>query len=311
MLLLFPGCLTDDDEEVNHREEMRKLVEEISAYARATDTDFIVIPQNGHELATQDGESDGKLVEEYINAIDGVGREDLFYGYNGMDVPTPVGERDWMLAFMDRFEAADVEVLVTDYCSQRSLVYESIQANADRGYIAFAADSRELDSIPSYPAEPFHVNAANVTTLAEAQNFLYLLDPEAYESREDLVAAMAATNFDVLVIDAFFNNTILTPPEVASLKVKANGGARLVISYMSIGEAEDYRYYWNIGWDHNTPSWMEDENPDWEGNYKVRYWKTEWKAVLFGSEGAYLDRILAAGFDGAYLDIIDAFEYFE
>jgi cysteinyl-tRNA synthetase len=33
--------------------------------------------------------------------------------------------------------------------------------------------------------------------------------------------------------------------------------------------------------------------------------------VLFGSDDAYLDRILAAGFDGAYLDIIDAFEYFE
>ena len=30
-----------------------------------------------------------------------------------------------------------------------------------------------------------------------------------------------------------------------------------------------------------------------------------------GSPDAYLDRILAAGFDGVYLDIIDAFEYFE
>ena len=311
MLLLFQGCLSDDDEEVDHREEMRKLVEELSAYARATDPTFIVIPQNGHELATTNGEPDGKLDEDYLDAIDGVGREDLFYGYNGMNTPTPVGERDWMLGFMDRFEAADVEVLVTDYCTQRSLAYESIQANADHGFIAFAADSRELDRIPSYPAEPYHVNAANVTTLAKAQNFLYLINPEAFEEQEDLISALAATNFDVLVIDAFFNGTMLTSEQVASLKVKANGGTRLVISYMSIGEAEDYRYYWNIGWDHNTPSWMEDENPDWEGNFKVRYWKEEWKAVLFGSEDAYLDRILAAGFDGAYLDIIDAFEYFE
>jgi cysteinyl-tRNA synthetase len=311
MLVLLPGCLFDDEDEVHYRSEMRKLVEELSAYAHASDSTFIVVPQNGHEMATKDGEPDGELVEEYLAAIDGVGREDLFYGYDGMDVPTPVGEREPMLAFMDRFETAGVEVLVTDYCTERSLVYESIQANVDRGYIAFVADSLELDRIPSYPAEPYHVNADNVTTLAEAQNFLYLINPEAFEEREDLVAALRATNFDVLIIDAFFNGSILNNTEVASLKVKANGGTRLVISYMSVGEAEDYRYYWNVGWDHNRPSWMAGENPDWDGNYKVRYWKSEWKAVLFGSPDAYLDRVIDAGFDGVYLDLVDAYEYFE
>lgn len=30
-----------------------------------------------------------------------------------------------------------------------------------------------------------------------------------------------------------------------------------------------------------------------------------------GGEGAYLDRIMEAGFDGVYLDIVDAFEYYE
>ena len=35
-----------------------------------------------------------------------------------------------------------------------------------------------------------------------------------------------------------------------------------------------------------------------------------WKSVIFGtSPDAYLDQIIAAGFDGVYLDIIDAFEY--
>ena len=36
-----------------------------------------------------------------------------------------------------------------------------------------------------------------------------------------------------------------------------------------------------------------------------------WQAVIFGDNDAYLNRILAAGFDGVYLDIIDAYEYFE
>jgi len=35
------------------------------------------------------------------------------------------------------------------------------------------------------------------------------------------------------------------------------------------------------------------------------------QAIIFGTESAYLDQILNSGFDGVYLDIIDAFEYFE
>ncbi len=96
-------------------------------------------------------------------------------------------------------------------------------------------------------------------------------------------------------------------------------GHKAVLAYLSIGEAEDYRFYWQEGWDadHNgqpdtgAPVWLESVNPDWEGNYKVRYWDPAWQAILFGSPASYLDRILAAGFDGVYLDIIDAYEYFE
>ena len=80
---------------------------------------------------------------------------------------------------------------------------------------------------------------------------------------------------------------------------------------MSIGEAEDYRFYWEEAWSDTPPSWMEGENPDWEGNYKIHYWEDDWKDIIFGSSNSYLDRIIAAGFDGVYLDIIDGYEYFE
>ena len=95
------------------------------------------------------------------------------------------------------------------------------------------------------------------------------------------------------------------------LKIKLNGGSRLIIAYMSIGEAEDYRYYWDSDWNNTPPSWLEEENPNWEGNFKVRYWEAEWKGIIYGNDSSYLKKILDAGFDGVYLDIIDAFEYFE
>ena len=33
--------------------------------------------------------------------------------------------------------------------------------------------------------------------------------------------------------------------------------------------------------------------------------------IIYGNNNSYLEKILDAGFDGVYLDIIDAFEYFE
>lgn len=119
------------------------------------------------------------------------------------------------------------------------------------------------------------------------------------------------TDYDLIILDLFVGQAPLTADEVASLRVKKNGGRRLLIAYMSIGEAEDYRYYWQISWAMTAPKWLGAENPNWAGNYKVRYWDLEWQAIIFGQKDAYLDRILDAGFDGVYLDIIDAFEYFE
>ena len=116
----------------------------------------------------------------------------------------------------------------------------------------------------------------------------------------------------IVIMDLFFGGTErLSYTDVSSLKVKSGGGSRLVVSYMSIGEAEDYRYYWQTQWATSAPSWLAEENPDWPGNYKVRYWDEDWQNIIFGNEDSYLSMILDAGFDGVYLDIIDAFEYFE
>ncbi|MCI0471716.1 MAG: endo alpha-1,4 polygalactosaminidase, partial [Candidatus Aminicenantes bacterium] len=82
---------------------------------------------------------------------------------------------------------------------------------------------------------------------------------------------------------------------------------RLVLAYLSIGEAENYRWYWQAGWKPGNPSWLGAENPDWKGNYAVSYWASEWQAIVF----QYVDAIIAAGFDGVYLDKIDEYEYWE
>jgi cysteinyl-tRNA synthetase len=303
-----------DDEGMSrdYRQDMRDFVQGISAYSKGIHPDFIIIPQNGHDLLTDNGDPTGTPVQSYVDTIDGVGREDLFYGYEEDDVATPISERDQMIAFMNVAESQGVQVLAIDYCWTQSFVDSSYAQNAARGYISFAADHRELDDIPSYPVFPYNVNASNIVSLTDARNFLYILDLEAYPNKNAFLAAVGNTNFDLVIIDLFFQDTDqFTSSEIVSLKTKANGGSRLVIAYMSIGEAENYRYYWQPEWNTNPPSWLAGENPEWQGNFKVRYWDPTWQSIIFGNDSSYVKKILDAGFDGVYLDIIDAYEYFE
>jgi cysteinyl-tRNA synthetase len=293
-----------------YREHMRQFVQDISAYAKAIDPSFAVVPQNGNELVTYN-EDTASPADDYLAAIDGMGREDLFYGYEADDEPTPEAERDEMFRYLDFAAGRSVVILVTDYCSTVSRMADSYAQNASRGYVSFAADSRELDQVPAYPADAFGANADDVTDLSGAKNFLYLLNQEQYPTKADYLNALANTNHDLLIIDLHYQDLQLSAAEVASLKTKKDGGSRLVVAYMSIGEAEDYRYYWDPSWDANPPHWLLAENPDWPGNYKVRYWDPEWQEIIFGSAGSYAGKILDAGFDGVYLDLIDAFEYFE
>ena len=113
-------------------------------------------------------------------------------------------------------------------------------------------------------------------------------------------------------MDLFFHDGLeFTSMEINQLRRKGNGGSRLIIAYMSIGEAEDYRYYWDNSWNSNQPEFLDKVNPDWPGNFKVEYWNTEWQNIIYGNDNSYLKKIVNADFDGVYLDIIDSFEFFE
>jgi cysteinyl-tRNA synthetase, unknown class len=318
LLLLATACRPDplETESRDYRQDMRDFVQAISDHAKDAAPAFLVIPQNGHELLTVDGDPGGNGSTDYLAAIDGIGREDLNYGYDGDNIATNEVDTDEMLPFLDLAVAQGVEVLVTDYCWGTTNVDDSYSANAAAGYISFAADSRDLNTIPGYPASVPNTNTETISSLAEAGNFLYLLDPSEFLTKDAYLTAIGATNYDVVIIDLFYEDangavSALTREDIDSIDSKPGGGARLIICYMSIGEAEDYRYYWDPAWEHDTPAWLGDENRHWAGNYKVRYWNVDWQAVVFGAPDAYLDRILAAGFDGVYLDIIDAYEFFE
>lgn len=151
---------------------------------------------------------------------------------------------------------------------------------------------------PPKPASRFSLFGLPVRTWAIQ---LQSPDPEA----------IARTPYDLVVIDYSRDASAegaFSKADVARMKTKPDGTQRLLIAYMSIGEVEDYRYYWaQNGWNKKAkrPSWIGKENPEWLHNYTVKFWNQGWKDVIYAKPDSYLDKLIDAGFDGVYLDKID------
>ena len=148
--------------------------------------------------------------------------------------------------------------------------------------------------------------------LAAVKDFFYVLQMDKVS-----LTSLADTRFDLLVMDYARHGdeeSEFTPAQIASIKKGGTKGSpKIVLAYLSIGEAENYRFYWDEAWEPGSPAWLGPENPDWEGNYKVRFWMKGWQDLILGTRSgpkkSYLDRIIDQGFDGVYLDIIDAYQY--
>lgn len=164
------------------------------------------------------------------------------------------------------------------------------------------------------------VQAADESTgrsIVAPRSFAYVLQADAaWKKRPAAVAALADCGRDWIVLDAAYTSEPdgrWTPDDLSTIRAGKPG--RKVVAYLSIGEAEDYRPYWRQEWDADrdgrpdagSPMFLLSENPDWEGNYRIRYWHDDWQKLMLEE----IDRIIGQGFDGLYLDIVDAFETFE
>ncbi len=137
----------------------------------------------------------------------------------------------------------------------------------------------------------------------------------AYQLKYWHMPRLEGSAFDVFVMDHAIlrpraQPRPVTPEELKITKQRGSSPDRLVLAYLSIGEAESYRGYWRETWTHaeTRPVWLQAENPDWANNYPVNFWDPDWQRLMFGAPEAYLDQIIAQGFDGVYLDRADVYE---
>jgi cysteinyl-tRNA synthetase len=140
--------------------------------------------------------------------------------------------------------------------------------------------------------------------LLDIQTWLYHLGDASSDNTEDI----ADGGYDLIVLEWASYANEEAPYTPAQLDTMRGSEDSLIVSYLSIGEAESYRYYWDTDeFQAVKNAFLDEENPEWEENFKVQYWNEHWQSFIFD----YLERIIDGGFNGVYLDIIDAFEYWE
>ena len=146
--------------------------------------------------------------------------------------------------------------------------------------------------------------------LAAVSHWFYFLSFDLANDA-DVFSQVAASSYDMIVMEPIFTEKDSTDEadQVHALVTSLHGAQhpKLVIAYIDIGQAEDFRSYWQDGWGIGNPEWIVGEDPDgWVGNYPVAYWYDGWRNIWLGEDG-YLQAILDAGFDGVYLDWIEAY----
>lgn len=279
-------------------QKMQKFVTSISGYAKELKPGFIIVPQNGIELAFNDADPKQQFNKTYLDAIDGFGVEELFY-FDTLNIDDRRLEA--LRKLVDK-----KKILNSDFVVNNNDVDDAKERNKKEGFVPFVRWESNYN-YQKIPTNILNENDTDVYTMSHVRNYLYLINPSRYDTKEQFIDAIRKTNFDMVVIDLYFGNTPLTPEDINLLRDKANGRKRLILCYMNIGAAENWRYYWGRGWSMGDPKFLKKKYEGYDNEIYVEFWNPDWQKIIYGSDDSYVKKIIDAGFDGAYLDNTEAY----
>ncbi|HEY60680.1 MAG TPA: hypothetical protein G4N92_08375 [Anaerolineae bacterium] len=148
--------------------------------------------------------------------------------------------------------------------------------------------------------------AARKERLDAVSHWFYYL---GFNPDEEILQQLAESTYDLVVLEPIFTEqeNFDFPIEKWIEQLHQAPHPKLVLVYIDIGEAEEWRSYWQSDWRIGYPDWILGEDPDGrEGNYPVAYWREEWQEIWLNEDGI-LDLLIEAGFDGVYLDWVEAY----
>jgi cysteinyl-tRNA synthetase len=116
--------------------------------------------------------------------------------------------------------------------------------------------------------------------------------------KDDKLEELIGSDFDLAVIDLARDGgkDFFSRQEIEQLK---NSG-KIVLAYFEIGAIEEFRPEWNAVADDLKAGPVEG----WPNEQYVRFWDERWWPIVKGR----VDQAIQSGFDGAYLDLITAYE---
>lgn len=284
-------------ESADYKGEMRSLIYDIRERAG---NEKIIIANGGIAIYYDDD----KINEKFLSRVNGILVESVAYGFGGYNKKTPKDQQNVFFNLLLPLKQRGKEIILLEYTDNKNAKKEVEKIIEEKHFKGETPLSIGLNSIYTPTRES---KGGNISGIEDSSNILVLLNYEKFSSAEELVKVLSYTNFDFLIIDPFVGKEILTKEQVNRIKTRPDGTKRKVIAYISLGEAETYRSYWNSKWKVGNPKWLIEENKNWANNYIVEFWNPQWKDII---KNMQLD-INNSDFDGYFLDTIDSYQRFE
>ena len=308
--------ITPSEALVDTREQMRRFVQTISAYARKQRPNFVVLVHGGLELVVKRDDTDETRISPartYARSIDGVLQEGIFYGERPFGQPPTPERQALLLQLSEEAKRQGLKVLSMDFAVGPAKVDDAYRQNRSLGVVPLVVSKymADLDSFPDYPNSPINENANSVISIDGVRNYALIANSQAYGRMDEFALKMHDSNYDMLIVDVFHGRRPLSRRAVETLKFKKIGARRLVLAYVDIGSAASYRYYWRGNWREGSPLWISAPYRDDPDKYYVQYWMPAWQRIISGDPQSYIYGVIAQGFDGVVLGGLDAYRFFE
>jgi cysteinyl-tRNA synthetase len=166
------------------------------------------------------------------------------------------------------------------------------------------------------PSGPIREKPSAAEQLRQVKLWAYQLQ---YLDDDGAVDALVESHYDMFVLEPTRSDRDTADFDTKGMVQRLHNSSgknlerRLVIAYIDIGEAEDWRWYWKKDWvapkgkKRGDPDFLIAEDPDgWSGNYPVAYWDKRWRNIMIYDKNSALNQVIDDGFDGIYMDWVEA-----
>jgi cysteinyl-tRNA synthetase len=123
----------EDKDMWSSRLKMIELVSKLSKYAKKKNPDFIIIAENAEDLSVN---------PTFFEAVDGILREGIFFGYEKEDIETKPDISERIIKDLTIFILGKKPIFTIDYCSDLWKIKEVYKKAKQKGYIPYVTKKR-------------------------------------------------------------------------------------------------------------------------------------------------------------------------